>query len=177
MSARIRSAESADIPAVRALLAATWHATYDALFGAERVSAMTRAWHSEENLGREWEEAEAFPAKRIFLVAGEEHALVATASAVMLDAETVNLTRLYVLPDHQRQRLGQSMLERCLGHFPGARRAQLQVVAGNASAVAFYRRHGFVEAATAPEAIEQGQRDPACSFVMERLLPLFQPGH
>jgi GNAT superfamily N-acetyltransferase len=172
VSIRLRPAALEDMPAIRALLAATWHATYDPIFGPERVSAMTGAWHSEENLRREWEEAGAFPAKRIFLVAESDSQLVATASAILMDDETVKLTRLYVHPDLQRQGLGQAMLERCFAHFPLAHRGQLEVVAGNANAIAFYRRFGFIEAAPAASASAQGRREPTFSLAFEVALPL-----
>ncbi len=47
----IRDAEAADLPAVRALLVETWHATYDGIYGWQRVAEITNAWHSLENLG------------------------------------------------------------------------------------------------------------------------------
>ena len=175
MNLRVRPAEREDIPAIRLLLAETWHAAYDPLFGAERVAAMTEAWHSEDNLGREQDEAEAFPAKRIFLVAEEQGALVATASAVLMDEETVKLTRLYILPDHQRRGLGRAMLEQCFAHFLLAHRGQLEVLAGNASAIAFYRRFGFSEAATTANAATHAKPEPLATLIFEVPLPLARP--
>ena len=42
----VRSASERDLAAVRALLVETWHATYDPIYGAERVTAITDDWHS-----------------------------------------------------------------------------------------------------------------------------------
>ena len=72
----IRDAEAADLPAVRALLVETWHATYDGIYGWQRVAEITNAWHSLENL-----KAQLGRDEGVFLVAlvGEE--IVATASA------------------------------------------------------------------------------------------------
>jgi hypothetical protein len=42
----IREASETDLPAVRALLVETWHDTYDALIGVQRVTEITNSWHS-----------------------------------------------------------------------------------------------------------------------------------
>ncbi|TIV74013.1 MAG: GNAT family N-acetyltransferase, partial [Mesorhizobium sp.] len=46
----VRTASERDLVAVRALLVETWHATYDAIYGAERVTAITDDWHSIASL-------------------------------------------------------------------------------------------------------------------------------
>ena len=45
-----RTASDRDLDAVRALLVETWHATYDAIYGRDRVIAITDDWHSIEAL-------------------------------------------------------------------------------------------------------------------------------
>ena len=72
----IRDAEAADLPAVRALLVETWHATYDGIYGWQRVAEITNAWHSLENLG-----AQLGRENGAFLVALVGSEIVATASA------------------------------------------------------------------------------------------------
>ena len=37
----VRTASARDLPAIRALLVATWHDTYDGIYGVERVTAIT----------------------------------------------------------------------------------------------------------------------------------------
>ncbi len=49
----VRSASDRDMKAVSVLLGETWHATYDAFYGAERVSAITADWHSPAALARQ----------------------------------------------------------------------------------------------------------------------------
>ena len=92
----IRDAEAADLPAVRALLVETWHATYDGIYGWQRVAEITNAWHSLENLQSQLGREEG-----VFLVGlvGEE--IVATASARPERDGAALLTRLYVLPARQ----------------------------------------------------------------------------
>ena len=48
----VRTAGEADLDAVRALLVDTWHATYDGIYGAERVNEITDDWHSIASLRR-----------------------------------------------------------------------------------------------------------------------------
>ena len=48
----IRSASEADLAKVSALLGRSWHATYDGLYGADKVSEITGSWHSVEALKR-----------------------------------------------------------------------------------------------------------------------------
>ena len=46
----VRTASSRDIEAVRALLVETWHDTYDAIYGPDKVTAITDDWHSIASL-------------------------------------------------------------------------------------------------------------------------------
>ena len=48
----VRTASQRDLQAVRDLLVETWHATYDAIYGPERVTAITDDWHSLPSLRR-----------------------------------------------------------------------------------------------------------------------------
>jgi hypothetical protein len=40
----VRTAGERDLAAVRDLLVETWHATYDSIYGAERVTEITDEW-------------------------------------------------------------------------------------------------------------------------------------
>ena len=40
----VRTASKRDLPAISRLLGETWHATYDAIYGAERVGEITGEW-------------------------------------------------------------------------------------------------------------------------------------
>jgi hypothetical protein len=46
----VRSASERDLAEVRALLVETWHATYDAIYGDERVTEITDDWPSLASL-------------------------------------------------------------------------------------------------------------------------------
>jgi ribosomal protein S18 acetylase RimI-like enzyme len=134
----IRDAEAADLPAVRALLVETWHATYDGIYGWQRVAEITNAWHSLDNLGAQLaREGGAF----LVGLVGEE--IVATASARLEPDRAALLTRLYVLPAWQGVGIGRTLLQVALACFPRAPVARLEVESQNEPAIAFYERMGF----------------------------------
>jgi len=134
----IRDAEAADLPAVRALLVETWHATYDGIYGWQRVAEITNAWHSLENLtaqlGRE---------SGAFLVALVGSEIIATASARIEQDRAALLTRLYVLPTYQGIGIGRTLLQVTLACLPHAPVARLEVESQNEPAIVFYERMGF----------------------------------
>jgi predicted N-acetyltransferase YhbS len=136
----IRTATPGDLPQVRALLVSTWHDTYDSLLGADRVTEITNAWHSMENLARQ-----LGLARSSFLVAENGGVIVGHAFAQEQSPDLLILGRLYVLPAHQRRGIGRCLLAEAVARHPGAGVLRLKVEAGNAKGLSFYRREGFVE--------------------------------
>jgi len=136
----IRSAGERDLAAIRALLVETWHATYDAIYGEERVTAITDEWHSIPSL-----RARLSRPNSEFVVVDDGKRLCAMAfAAATSDGRTVLLQQLYVHPDCQRRGIGHMLLEELEGCFPDAHRIRLEVEPENAPAIAFYKAHGFV---------------------------------
>ena len=138
MSLYIRTASERDLPAVQKLLAVCWHDTYDRIYGAERVSAITADWHSLPSL-----KARLAKPYSEFIVTEGPDGLEAMAYASQFDPAFVMLHQLYVLPQSQGQGLGAEMLNEIEAAFPGAKAVRLEVEAANEKAVRFYSRHGF----------------------------------
>ena len=155
----IRPAIPDDVEATRRVLAETWHDTYDALIGPERVAEITGRWHAAEALAGQV----ALPGAS-FLVAARGGELIGHAFARESQPGVLFLSRLYVLPAHQRQGVGAHLLAAVLERHPGAERVRLNVEAENGKGVAFYRRHGFM---VVGEREEEGLR----SLRMEKPLP------
>lgn len=157
----IRTASERDLVSIRALLVETWHATYDGIYGAERVTEITDRWHSiaslKDRLMRPHSE---------FLVAddGTEIGGMAFASADA-DGRIVEVQNLYVLPRHQGRGIGGLLLDEVIDSFPEARLIRLEVEPENDRAIAFYRACGFVEQGSKP-----GPDGSGTSLVMERPL-------
>ncbi|TYR33680.1 GNAT family N-acetyltransferase [Mesorhizobium microcysteis] len=135
----VRTASPRDLEAVRALLVATWHDTYDAIYGVERVNEITEDWHSIASL-----EARLERPNSEFLVADDGTRIggVAFASAAD-DGKTVMLHQLYVQPDCQGRGIGGLLLDEIESCFPDADKVRLEVEEQNAKAVAFYLAQGF----------------------------------
>ena len=138
----VRTASTRDLPAIRALLVATWHDTYDAIHGAERVTEITDEWHSIPAL-----EARLSRPRSEFLVADDGKRIGGMAFASLGgDGATVELQQLYVLPEFQGRGIGGLLLDEIESCFPEASRVRLEVEEKNLKAIAFYVAQGFAEA-------------------------------
>lgn len=134
----IRTAGSRDLEAVQALLVETWHDTYDSIYGAERVDAITGEWHSMEAL-----RARLTQPLSEFVVADTGNSLLGMAFASSKDGRLIELHQLYVRPSAQGQGAGRALLEEIETCFPEANRMRLEVEAENRKAITFYRKSGF----------------------------------
>lgn len=146
----VRTAGERDLEAVRALLVETWHATYDGIYGAERVDEITDEWHSIAVLRAHLSEPNSE-----FLVADDGETIGAVAFAQAKD-DAVLLRQLYVRPAMQGRGIGGMLLHEIQGSFPEARKVRLEVEPANERAVAFYLAQGFVETGTVSDCGRQG---------------------
>ncbi|WEX78650.1 GNAT family N-acetyltransferase [Sinorhizobium numidicum] len=138
----VRTASDRDLEKVCALLAETWHATYDTFYGVDKVNELTAKWHSIGAL-----RARLHRKNAEFVVADNGRELAGMGYAAMSDTlkKTVILHQLYVLPKYQRHGIGREMFAELETCFPDAELMQLEVEPQNLHALAFYRAHGFSE--------------------------------
>ncbi|MCB8839845.1 GNAT family N-acetyltransferase [Aurantimonas sp. VKM B-3413] len=135
----VRTAGTRDLEAVSLLLGETWHATYDGIYGLERVSEIVRSWHSVEAL-----RPRVTRLNTEFLVADDGTRLGGMAFAAFeAERKLVVLHQLYVHPDYQRQGIGRELLAEVEDGFPGAERVRIEVEEANTGAIAFYVASGF----------------------------------
>jgi ribosomal protein S18 acetylase RimI-like enzyme len=138
----VRSASPADLQKVSDLLGRSWHATYDALYGADKVAELTVSWHGvpalKERLARPDSE---------FVVADDGRSIGGMAYAAMDkdEADVVNLHQLYVEPDLLGQGIGRDLFAEVETCFPAAKRMRLEVEPQNERAMRFYAGLGFHE--------------------------------
>jgi ribosomal protein S18 acetylase RimI-like enzyme len=138
----IRSAGEADLSQVSALLGRSWHATYDVIYGVEKVRELTSSWHSAPALKARLERPNSE-----FVVADDGKRIGGMAYAAMDRDETdvVILHQLYVEPELMGQGIGRDLFAEVETCFPAAKRMRLEVEPKNERAVRFYQGLGFVE--------------------------------
>ncbi|MEO0619802.1 MAG: GNAT family N-acetyltransferase [Pseudomonadota bacterium] len=135
----IRACEVEDLPVVSRLLCETWHATYDPIYGAEKVDAINAQWHTPSMLA-----GRLGAPRSLFLVAQSGEALAGMAFIrVSEDVRSATLHQLYVHPAHQRLGVGKKLIDRVLVHAGPHCRLVLEVEPENLRAIAFYEAHGF----------------------------------
>lgn len=137
---KIRRAATPDLDSVRELLVETWHATYDSIYGRDRVKRITDTWHSIEALRSRFDSP-----KSCFLVASSDGftSLTGTAFATLDNAKCIQLHQLYVHPDSQGCGIGKRLLSAIVENFPHAERISLEAEPANKRAIEFYSKHGF----------------------------------
>jgi len=138
----VRSASGNDLAKVSALLGRSWHATYNALYGADKVAEITGAWHTVAKL-----KAQLTRPDSEFVVADDGKVLGGMAYAAMDrdEKDVAILHQLYVDPDHVGHGIGRDLFAEVETCFPNAKRMRLEVDPNNARAVAFYEGLGFAE--------------------------------
>lgn len=161
----VRTASERDLDKVHALLVETWHATYDTLYGADKVSELSAKWHTIDALRARLQKKNAE-----FVVADNGREIAGMGYAAMSDTleKTVILHQLYVLPKYQRQGIGRDIFAELETCFPDAERMRLEVEPQNLHALAFYQVHGFLEAGRTPSCGEEQSGIPA--LILEKRL-------
>lgn len=154
----VRTAGEPDLERIRALLVETWHATYDPIYGPERVAGIVADWHSLVAL-----KARLSKPRSEFLVADDGATLAGMAFAEQFD-RIVLLRQLYVLPAFQRQGVGKMLLDEVTGCFPEADTMRLEVEEANVRALAFYERQGFARVGHTPNCGAEGSGIPALIY-------------
>lgn len=140
--AAIRPAEVTDLPNIEAVARTTWPLAYAGIIPDEVQRRLLDSWYSPGALGRALGAQES-----TFLVTESEGSIVGFAQYMRRSAESVDLTRIYVLPDRQRSGIGTQLLDAGMAVFAqqGVRRLTVSVERDNIVGRRFYARKGFAE--------------------------------
>ena len=131
---QVRSAESRDVEAVRAVAAAAWRDTYAGLLRPETIEAFIANAYSAESVRRRI-------SHRVFLVAESEAGIGAFADSVE-EPDRITLAAIYAHPAVRGQGAGTALLDGIrerLAALPIA----ADVLVGNRKGERFYERRGF----------------------------------
>ena len=138
----IRRAEVTDLSKVETVARATWPVAYAGIIPDEVQRRLLDSWYSLESLSR------ALAAQgSSFFVAESSGDVIGFAQFVRRPGESVELTRIYVLPDRQRSGIGMQLLNAGLAEFAGESLKYLTVAVerDNGNGRRFYERAGFAE--------------------------------
>lgn len=143
----VRTASERDLADISTLLAETWHATYDPIYGAAGVQAISERWHSVD-----WLRQMLRRDRSEFIVADTGAGLAGVAYAVIDEnqRDVVELHELDVRPAMQGRGVGGLLLEEMIGSFYESRLMRLEVEEKNERAVAFYEAADFTTVGRKP---------------------------
>ncbi|MFK5980161.1 MAG: GNAT family N-acetyltransferase [Rhizobiaceae bacterium] len=139
----VRTASQRDAPAIQKLLADVWHSTYDAIYGREKVTALTADWHKTDILQQQMKRPNSE-----FLVVDDGKTLSGMAYGRMKNDTELMLHQLYVSAEHHGKGQGGNLLNELLSCFPEAKIVTLQVDVENTGAIEFYKKFGFEKTGT-----------------------------
>lgn len=137
----IRPAALADIPTIIELAEATWEPTYRFIISKEQIDYMYRVIYTPASLQRQMTDDEH---TFLLLYTDDQPIGFASFSRLPLETNVFKLQKIYVLPSHQGQGLGQHLVAAVeeASRSAGAHALELNVNRNN-PALAFYEHQGF----------------------------------
>lgn len=134
---KIQKASSGNVKDIQFVLSTTWQATYSNL-SSETIRQVKENWHSTEFLTKQIENPKFY-----FPIAILESKVIGIATSAENETGLVDVFRLYILPEHQKQGIGTTLLNKVAENYPKAERLRIYVEENNQNAIAFYERKGF----------------------------------
>ncbi len=159
----VRTFGSKDIDAISALLGKTWHATYDDIYGAERVKQITAEWHNPSALAMQVRMLNCE-----CLVADNGDKIVGMAYGREEEPGLVKLHQLYVLPEFHGQGVGELLLKEIEDSFFDAKHFFLEVEEKNTRAIRFYEKHEYKNSGAVDNCGREDSGIPALIFSKTR---------
>jgi len=146
----IEHANVKDVLEIKQVLSETWRATYNSFLSQATINKVTSVWHNPDQLAAEIQNPNIY-----FGVAkSRDGTIIGLTTVRKISDDTVVLSRLYILPQYQRQGIGRQLLQAGITAFPTIRTIRLEVEENNQSAYTFYHNHGFRETESKEERVE-----------------------
>lgn len=135
---QIRKATNTDIPGIQQVAEIGWHAAYKGILRTETIENVLGEFYSEESLVHSLERHAT-----VFLVAEADEQVVGFIQALPRPGSNdYELTRLYILPDYQRQGVGRGLLQSVEQQLSG-QKIWVLVERDNHAAIAFFQAMNF----------------------------------
>jgi ribosomal protein S18 acetylase RimI-like enzyme len=152
-----------DIQAVSEVLKTTWMDTYRAFLSGETFKKVTEFLIDPEMLKTQIMDPDV-----LFLAAKDESgAIVGVATAMMVEPTTLQLARLFVLPDKQRQGVGTLLLAEMIKKKSYIKTVRVEVEQNNLRGISFCVKQGFKKMGTKQDIVED---TILLSVVMEKAI-------
>lgn len=156
----IRPASQEDIPDIQDLLRLSWHAAYDNILGHDKVTKLTKNWHSHERLNED-----LIKPNCQFLVLTIQNEICATSFVNHQGKEAI-LSRMYILPKWQHNGLGTELMNMILASIGKETCISLTVEPQNSNAIQFYKNFYFE--ITGPGSCSEDPHDDIPTLIMRR---------
>lgn len=133
----IRKMKLLDIPQVQQVAKSSWNATYEAIIPPEVQDNFLKAAYSNEMMIRRLERSIIFVSEVAGSIVG-----FANFSPVREDG-SVELSAIYLLPEHQGQGIGTALLHAGIENLEGVKEIYINVEKENHIGRIFYKAKGF----------------------------------
>lgn len=133
----IRPAENKDLPAVQALVNASWRATYAGAIPDDRMAGILERRHALDLFGRQLASEGG-----IFLIA-EDNGIIVGHAYAQQQSDDLYLDRLHIAPHRKGQGIGSMLMDEIFSAARDGRPVTVEIVEDNHAARGFYERFGF----------------------------------
>lgn len=128
-----------DIKTIQEIALPTWKVTYSEILSAEQMEYMLEMMYSNESLTTQLSDK-----NQTFLFACEDNKKLGFVSFEIGNDDKVKLHKLYVLPDQQGKRIGETLIKEVEKRTVEAKKIAVQLNVNRFNkALNFYKRVGF----------------------------------
>jgi len=139
----IRPASLNDIDGIREVAVETWNSTYETIYPEHFIATYLTHAYAKSSLEQSITLDEV-QSSRKFLVSEWEGEIVGFGQLSEPDEGVSELTRLYILKEHQRKRIGKQLLNELIRQNPLIKEIYAWCERENGIGTRFYKSNGFV---------------------------------
>lgn len=139
----IRPARMNDIDGIREVAVETWNSTYETIYPEHFIATFLNHSYAKSSLEQSIAQDETKTSRR-FLVAEWDHEIVGFGQLSEPENGESELTRLYILKEHQRKGIGKQLLNELIRLDPSLLEIYAWCERENGIGTLFYKSNGFV---------------------------------